>query len=354
MSKPFKTKSFDEAHRYAREISGETNTVNTQKEQTEQMTGKYRKPNKAGVKEDFYRKQRIYEDFRKTSEMQKEKLEEQKYYYRKRAQSPCDALLKLLDEAKTDLKSRGVIFEDNYPSNYNDVSHQDAYVLRYAYAYTFEYYNMYRYILKFLGKKNRIKVLSFGAGSLVDACGLDMAARDLRVSGVEYTGVEIANWERRVKTFANIKVNNIQERFRDFVNNREISEFDVIVFPKSLRDIVHSDDIFSVSEAFTNMKFDGSIILATSMVWRDDNSPFLNDEQTYLNFICDNIQKKGNFTLEKKRNKKRDAYICNICGDSFPKYPEDLWSETRSRTGRNPMMNTKYEGNTIVKITRKA
>ncbi len=123
--------------------------------------------------------------------------------------------------------------------DYNDRDIQYLYMIRYYVAYLCEYRYIYREILNFL-MGSEASVLSLGAGCLLDLDGLHYAMFDTRTPKgvVDYTGIDIAEWEFKVKVqgIRNMAFNiNVSELESSHLNKN------VLMFSKSVIDIDERD-----------------------------------------------------------------------------------------------------------------
>lgn len=158
-----------------------------------------------------------------------------------------------LDEGHTLCDLKSVNFsQDNIP-DYHDVHLQQYYLLRYAYAYAFEYKKIYETLLRRMQSdplydfswQNVIRVHSIGCGTMLDYWAL---ARVLEQAGrsetiIDYTGIDLVDWRDRMPAR---RWDRVTFRHRDVIE--ELSGYssldsDIFIFPKSISEF--SDEAFA-------------------------------------------------------------------------------------------------------------
>ncbi len=134
---------------------------------------------------------------------------------------------------------------NNQNVDYSNILTQGIYLLRYAYAYIFEYKLMYTELLD-MYEKNNINILSIGCGTCIDFDALLLLKDKLNkrfTKGLTYTGIDPVCWNDNLKhkyftTDKKSKLNCIQSNLEDYCNNKDITKLiDVLVFPKSISEI---------------------------------------------------------------------------------------------------------------------
>lgn len=149
-----------------------------------------------------------------------------------------------LEEGHELCNLKSVNFDHGQVPDYEDVHVQQYYLLRYAYAYTFEYKLMYKTLLEKYSYQREIAITSIGCGTMLDYWALVRVLEQRGQGGipVNYTGIDQINWKYPMT-----------QRARDevvFVQNDVLAEFtqydsldsDVYFFPKSISEF--SDDDF--------------------------------------------------------------------------------------------------------------
>lgn len=130
---------------------------------------------------------------------------------------------------------KGCSFEFGCLPNYNDLQIQRLYLLRYSYAYGFEYSGIYSEALKRLGNPKRVCVASIGCGNLLDYWSFTQAVeKQKQECEIRYVGIDKVNWKYKFN-----KRDNDEVYFREddaincFENNKEFIS-DIYFFPKSI------------------------------------------------------------------------------------------------------------------------
>lgn len=243
--------------------------------------------------------------------------------------------------------------EDYYPDNYDERWDQACYVLRYSYAYAFEYYQLYTKILRECCKPGCIKVLSLGCGAMTDAWSLEVANTLRKGShSIEYTGVDKArSWEDDYQPATTIITRN--RPFFDtcagsFLMSCSKIDYDIIIFPKSLRDIYCNDynDYLRIKRAFeTKHIVNRQICIAFSLINNPDsydNDKFLQRDQEMINELIYGLKKQG-FILRTnplENVKSEDAVYYN---SGYPEMDEYLRADSDSLTGKRMMTKRRYQ-----------
>ncbi|MDJ0306750.1 hypothetical protein [Dehalobacter sp.] len=140
-----------------------------------------------------------------------------------------------------DLKS--VNFNSGLIPDYSIIPIQQLYLLRYAFAYAFEYKRMYLSLLDRKNFPNEISVLSLGCGTIVDYWSLLQALIETgqRKCVVTYVGSDLIDWEYKFLARKKDNVWLYQQNGADWVNESPSLGFDVYMFPKSISEFSHRD-----------------------------------------------------------------------------------------------------------------
>lgn len=152
-----------------------------------------------------------------------------------------DDIYTLFDQEVQNMENLCTIASLNYQSgrlpDYTDIHVQQLYLLKYAYAYTYEYYLMYDKAIRELGIHRELTVVSLGCGAMTDYMGLQ-AIEERRALSVQYTGVDLVDWS--YKPYIS-PADAVVCRTGITVGNyfREIEELDadIYMFPKSISEI---------------------------------------------------------------------------------------------------------------------
>lgn len=134
------------------------------------------------------------------------------------------------------------------------ISHvQQLYLLRYAFAYAFEYKHMYLSLFKRQHFPDNISLLSLGCGTIIDYWSLLQALKETgqRKCEVTYIGLDLVNWEYKFMARKRDNVWFEQENGASWISDSPTLGYDVYIFPKSISEF--SDDDFElICNSFEN------------------------------------------------------------------------------------------------------
>ncbi|MDE6401137.1 MAG: hypothetical protein K2L54_00825, partial [Clostridiales bacterium] len=139
---------------------------------------------------------------------------------------------------------RDMTFKDGHVPDYSDVHVQQYYLLRFVFSYAFEYKKMYERLLTRVGTFNgSVKVCSLGCGSMVDYWALTEILSDNKSSDtiVDYTGVNVVDWNYKFAPRDNDKIDFICGNAKDHFDSVEGLDHDIYIFPKSICEFAHAD-----------------------------------------------------------------------------------------------------------------
>lgn len=257
-----------------------------------------------------------------------------------------------------DLERLGTEGEDfsNLWKNYSDPKRRAAYVLKYLYAYTYEYLLMYITIIKNSVLMDNIKVLSLGCGVMTDAWALQESIAFCKAKIVgEYTGVDLEkDWETDYfpKTTNIIKKEEMGISAGDYLLGLSELDYDVLIFPKSLADIVWGEPrtdfdkiIYALDEANFRKR---SFCLCFSFVKNEKKEIIERAEE-----IVELIKKKGYECSESITVKNEDDAIDKKNSHvPFPSLRDDYKKRIYDAIGQWPINNRTYENNRIYFFTK--
>lgn len=130
-------------------------------------------------------------------------------------------------------------FDAGKVPRYEDPHVQQLYLLRYAYAYAFEYKTMYLHLLSKVDVGDNITVLSIGCGNMADYWALTQVIPETTV--INYKGFDVVDWAykfpKRNQDWRQIVLGNAVDAFEEL----ERIDADVIVFPKSISEFSVED-----------------------------------------------------------------------------------------------------------------
>ena len=143
-------------------------------------------------------------------------------------------------DLETDISHQGCLgqiknlnYKDGNIPNYNNKNIQQFYLLKYAYAYTYEYYIIYEQALRQLGKIENMEILSIGCGAFIDYNALKSIPQ-MQGKQVDYTGVDKVNWNYKPLVQNGDKVQlKLGDGIAYFQSLEKLSA-DIYMFPKSI------------------------------------------------------------------------------------------------------------------------
>ena len=116
--------------------------------------------------------------------------------------------------------------------DYSNVHIQQLYLLRYAYAYSFEYKRMYEALFKRAKFDQNIAVTSIGCGSMLDYWALaNVVPQSCRI---RYRGIDTIDWEYQMETRAQDDVHFICNNAINCISQANTLSADIYIFPKSV------------------------------------------------------------------------------------------------------------------------
>lgn len=138
--------------------------------------------------------------------------------------------------------------------NYEDLNEQTLYLLRYFYAYCYEYCNIFNILFQ---ETNDLKVISVGCGAGIDALSLIYLIRNNKKRTFEYLGIDKVKWKHIDEI---IKINN-NIHFEKVELNSATSHFlenkNVLFFPKCLSNSdIDEDSMSNLIEGIRKVNFE--------------------------------------------------------------------------------------------------
>ena len=246
----------------------------------------------------------------------------------------------------------------DYPNNYTTPWNRGCYVLRYTYAYSFEYLQMFLEILRMIKHERGIRILSLGCGTTIDGWSIQEASNFLgRQSAIEYIGIDYAQWEEdlipRIDEGNNYKRKYLYEKKAgEYMANCQTLRFDIICFPKSIGDIFRSDkgDYERVLAALQPEKLKEEFVLAFSIPDYEKQER-KKEDQEIINELISTVCKRGFKVLDQVENERCEDSV----GYSNPNYPsveQEYVEWSYALTDRKIMTNRKYEKYYIYKLKK--
>jgi hypothetical protein len=192
---------------------------------------------------------------------------------------------------------KNVHFDGGRVPDYSDIHIQQYYLLRFAYAYAFEYKCMYEYLFESQPLCNTIKTISIGCGTGIDYWSMVAALKDadLRHRNIEYTGIDLIDWDYKFPHRKRDKMDIYQGDAIDVFLKLNSLVWDIYFFPKSISEFSF-DEIDLMCEAFqTKLIKQDKIYILVSIRSNDFNMQ--DDISKVAKFI--KALKKANFHLVK-------------------------------------------------------
>lgn len=116
-------------------------------------------------------------------------------------------------------KFKELNFEAGALPDYEDINIQQLYLLRYAFAYAFEYSRMYLDVLSQMDDVNSISVTSVGCGSMIDYWSL-VHALEIKHKldcSIRYVGIDKIDWNYKIPKRQNDEVHYSIGNAADFL-----------------------------------------------------------------------------------------------------------------------------------------
>lgn len=135
-------------------------------------------------------------------------------------------------------KLKEVHFDAGRVPDYSDIHIQQLYLLRYAYAYAFEYKTIYQKIVKQLNPNSSLNVMSIGCGNMIDYWALAQNMSEDTV--INYQGYDCIDWSYKVQKREQDHVRLILGDAMDAIDEMEKFTSDVIILPKSISEFSSS------------------------------------------------------------------------------------------------------------------
>lgn len=127
--------------------------------------------------------------------------------------------------------------------DYSDINIQQLYLLRYAFAYAFEYKSMFLDLFKRKTYEEEIHVMSLGCGNAIDYWSLVQALKDIGEwqCKVHYRGIDAIDWNYKIaprkRDYFWVEEENAALTLQEY----DTLPFDVYFFPKSISEFSEQD-----------------------------------------------------------------------------------------------------------------
>ncbi len=203
-----------------------------------------------------------------------------------------DYLLRVYEEFHTYLSSEPILCKHkklhfHLPElpDYNDPNIQQHYILRYTYAYAYDYKRMFiRCLQQNLNKETTLKILSLGCGNAIDYWSAAQAVEELKLGcRIEYTGVDICRWKYFPKTRPKDSFNFVHSDIISYLDRLTQFNQGYVIFPKSIsefsyEDFTHLRKIFR-NKSISSKRFE---ILAT---FRSSENHSRSDKDRFIELV---------------------------------------------------------------------
>ena len=141
-----------------------------------------------------------------------------------------------------------VHFDTGKAPDYSKEHIQQLYLLRYAYAYAFEYKCMYRELSKRISSGKQLKVTSIGCGNRLDYWSLVHAMG--QNCEIQYKGLDKIDWSYRFKARSgDVAQTSIHDAVDAFFKAGHFSS-DIYIFPKSISEFT-LEEVQTLANCFT-------------------------------------------------------------------------------------------------------
>jgi len=205
---------------------------------------------------------------------------------------------KYLDSEPRLCDLKNVNFNAGTIPDYTDIHVQQLYLLRYVYAYAFEYKSMYESLLQRQRYKDNISVVSIGCGTMVDYWSLVEALKErgIRDCTVKYRGIDSVDWNYKFKPRSKDDVRFIEsDAIKVFEQAKQLSS-DVCIFPKSISEFTH-EDFETLCAGFGDKEIEKDIFYILISLRSDEYSMERDISRTKK--LIDAIQDNGYSTSDK-------------------------------------------------------
>ena len=197
------------------------------------------------------------------------------------------------------------------------------YLLRYAFAYAFEYSRMYLDVLAQMDDVNNISVTSVGCGSMIDYWSLVHALEMKRKidCSIRYDGIDKIDWNYKIRQRQNDELHYLIRNAADFFTNNSRFISDVYFFPKSISEFSDSE-LNVMANSFSSKKIQKDRFFVCISLREDQGSMDRDIQKTKC--LIEAIGKNG-FKI-KWRSTQNDDFACDkgiVTKDNKFQYPRD-------------------------------
>ena len=132
-----------------------------------------------------------------------------------------------------------VHFDGGRLPDYSDIHIEQLYLLRYAYAYGFEYKQMYKSLWHRVKNLHALRVTSIGCGSMIDYWALTQIVPEN--CNIRYTGIDTIDWFYRFEPRPQDSISFVKNDVVSLFASADALTSDVYIFPKSISEFSHDD-----------------------------------------------------------------------------------------------------------------
>ena len=200
-----------------------------------------------------------------------------------------------VDNAVCLCKLKELNFEAGALPDYEDKNIQQLYLLRYAFAYAFEYSRMYQNVLSQMDQVyniNNISVTSVGCGSMIDYWSLVHALEMMcKIDcSIRYVGIDIIDWNYKIPKRQNDEVHFLIGNAADLFTNNSQFISDVYFFPKSISEF--SDcELNAIANSFSSKEIQKNRFFVCISLREDQGS--MDRDMKKTKYIIEAIGKNG-------------------------------------------------------------
>lgn len=140
--------------------------------------------------------------------------------------------------------------------DYTDIHIQQLYLLRYAFAYAFEYKRMFLHLFKNEEFQNNISLTSIGCGNMIDYWSLVKALEKIKNDkiSVKYRGIDAVDWEYKIESREDDDVAFKQGDALSILQSSRKLISDIYIFPKSISEF-SNEEFKQICEVFEKDNF---------------------------------------------------------------------------------------------------
>jgi len=232
-------------------------------------------------------------------------------------------LQKYIDNDVCLCKFKKLNFEAGSLPDYEDINIQQLYLLRYAFAYAFEYSRMYLDVLAQMDDVNNISVTSVGCGSMIDYWSLVHALEMERKidCSIRYVGIDKIDWNYKIRQRQNDELYYLIRNAADFFANNSQFISDVYFYPKSISEFYDSE-LNVMANSFSSKKIQKDRFFVCISLREDQGSMDRDIQKTKC--LIEAIGKNGFKT--KWPSTQYTRFVCDngiVTKDNEFKYPPD-------------------------------